>query len=203
MKKTFSLLPALLFVAGLYAQEGFRPGERIAPFALEDAISGRAVSLRDFETEKGVILVFTCNTCPYANAYEQRIMALDRDFNEMGYRVIAVNPNDPGRAPGDRPEAMKERAEERGYTFPYLIDAKQEPARYFAAAKTPEVYLLKKRDDGGFETAYHGAIDDSPMDPEGAKNIMWQMPSGPLKVAACPCRRQAPPSAAPLSGKSR
>lgn len=169
MKNVFPLLFALLFASGLFAQKGYAPGERIAEFSLQDAVSGRSVSLQDYADRKGLIVVFTCNSCPYAKAYEQRIMALERDFGVMGYPVIAVNPNDPGRVPEDRPEAMKERAEERGYTFPYLIDAKQKLAQRFAAGKTPELYLLKKRKDGGFELVYHGAIDDSPMNPEGAK----------------------------------
>jgi len=169
MKNILPLLLALVFASGLTAQKGYGPGERIADFTLKDAVSGRRVSLQDYEDRKGLILVFTCNSCPYAKAYEQRIMALDRDFASMGYPVIAVNPNDPGRVPEDRPEAMKERAQIRGYTFPYLIDEKQELAQRFAAGKTPEVYLLKKRKDGGFELVYHGAIDDSPMNPEGVK----------------------------------
>ena len=169
MKNIFPLLIALVFAGRLFAQNPYRPGERIVEFSLKDAVSGRMLSLREFKDVKGLILVFTSNSCPYSKAYEQRILALDRDFGSMGYPVLAVNPNDPGRVPEDRPEAMKKRAEERGYTFPYLIDASQELAQRFGAGKTPEVYLLKKRKDGGFELAYHGAIDDSPMNPEGAK----------------------------------
>lgn len=169
MKRINSLLAALVFTVGLLAQEGLRPGELVPAFALKDAISSQVVSLQDYAAKKGVILIFTSNTCPYAKAYEQRIMALDHDFKKMGYPVVAINSNDPDRAPDDRPEQMKKRAEEKGYTFPYLIDAKQELARKFGAGKTPEVYLLKKSKDGAFVLVYHGAIDDNPMNPEGVR----------------------------------
>ena len=89
------------------------------------------MSLNDYASREGVIVVFTCNHCPYAKAYETRIMELDKNFASKGYPVLAINPNDPIREPEDSPENMKKRAEEMAYTFPYLFDATQQVAKDF------------------------------------------------------------------------
>ncbi len=127
------------------------------------------ISLCDYKDEEGVIVVFTCNHCPYAKAYESRILDLDEKFASKGYPVVAINPNDPVKEPEDSPEEMKERAAQEGYTFPYLFDETQETARAFGASKTPHVYVLQNV-NGEFKVAYIGAIDDNLDDPSAAQN---------------------------------
>lgn len=148
---------------GLQAQEGYGIGDIVSDFSLQN-VDETWVALNDYQDEKGVILVVTCNTCPWAQKNEDRIIGLHRAFAPMGFPVVAINPNDPNRSPGDSFAAMKARAESKSYPFPYLWDQSQEVAKSFGATRTPEVILLEKT-DAGWAVRYHGAIDDSPGDP--------------------------------------
>ncbi|PHQ28217.1 thioredoxin family protein [Leeuwenhoekiella nanhaiensis] len=143
-------------------ESGYEVGDVATDFKLKD-VSGKYVSLSDFEEAKGFIVVFTCNTCPFAIANEDRILALDKQFKSEGYPVIAINPNNPEVQPGDSFEAMQERALEKGFTFPYLFDEGQEIYPQYGATKTPHVYILQK-DQGQLIVKYTGAIDDSARD---------------------------------------
>ena len=111
-------------------------------------VDGKTVSLKDYNNEKGVILIFTCNTCPYAVAYQDRIIALHNQFAPKGYPVVAINPNDPGKSEGDSFEAMKVRAKEKSFPFPYLFDEQQTVSPAYGASRTPEVFVLKRSDSG-------------------------------------------------------
>jgi len=105
-------------------------------------------------------VIFTCNTCPYAKAYEDRIIALDKKYKELGYPVIAINPNDPQIQPKDNMEAMKVRAREKGFTYPYLLDDGQKIYPQYGATRTPHVFVLKKENDKNI-VKYIGAIDNN------------------------------------------
>mgnify|MGYP000229936345 CR=1 FL=1 len=118
------------------------------------------VSLADFNEAKGFIVIFTCNTCPYAVASEDRIIALDQEFKSKGYPVIAINPNDPDVQPDDTFELMQKKAEDKGFTFPYLYDESKSVYAKYGAKKTPHVYLLNK-ENGKNIVKYIGAIDDN------------------------------------------
>jgi len=144
---------------------GYQVKSEVADFSLKN-INDQDVSLRQYAAEKGVIVVFTCNHCPFAKAYEDRIIALDAKFRNQGFPVIAINPTDPLAYEDDSFDRMKQRAQSRGYSFPYLADAQQEVARKFGATKTPHVFVLKNA-DGKFIVEYIGAIDDNPQDPSG------------------------------------
>lgn len=135
---------------------GYKVGDKAQDFTLQN-IDNSWVSLSDYEDARGIIVIFTCNTCPYANMYEDRIIKLHAKYEPMGYPVIAINPNDPDIMPGDSFEAMKERAQEKNYQFPYLFDAKQEVYPEFGAERTPHVFLL----DRDWIVRYIGAIDDN------------------------------------------
>lgn len=124
--------------------------------------------MKDFNNAKGFIVVFTCNHCPYAVAYEDRIIALDKKYKALGYPVIAINPNNPAVQPKDSFELMKERAKEKGFTFPYLFDDGQKIYPKYGATKTPHVYLLQKTKDGNV-VRYIGAIDDNYNDESAVK----------------------------------
>jgi peroxiredoxin len=166
--KTLKLLSLLSFAFLLTAfssqpiSEGYKVGDIATDFSLEN-IDGKMVSLSDYKDAKGFIVIFTCNTCPYAVAYEDRIIALDKKYASKGYPVIAIMPNDPEVQPGDSMEAMKTRAKAKGFTFPYLMDEGQNIYPQYGATKTPHVYLLQKTNKGN-EVKYIGAIDDNYKD---------------------------------------
>jgi len=173
MKKTFTVVTgllvtvAVLFVHATESLEfeegaGYAVGDFASDFALPN-VDGKTVSMKDFSSAKGFIVTFTCNTCPYAKLYENRIIELDKKFRSKGYPVIAINPNDVGQKPEDGMEEMIKRSNEKGYTFPYLRDDSQEVAKKYGATKTPHIYLLNK-EGNGFRVEYIGAIDDSPRE---------------------------------------
>lgn len=143
---------------------GYQVGDMATDFSLMN-IDDNMVSLADYPEAKGFIVIFTCNHCPYAVAYEDRIIALDAKYKTQGYPVIAINPNDPEVLPEDGFEEMKVRADEKGFTFPYLLDDGQEIYPQYGATKTPHVYVLEKVDEGN-RVAYIGAIDDNHEEPE-------------------------------------
>jgi peroxiredoxin len=111
-------------------------------------------SLEEFKEAKAVALVFTCNHCPVAKAYEDRLVALQNDYADKGVQVIAINVNN---VEADKLPAMKERAEEKGFEFPYLYDPSQKSARDYGATVTPHVFLL----DDERKLAFVGPVDDS------------------------------------------
>jgi peroxiredoxin len=142
---------------------GYNVGDKASDFKLKN-VDGNYVSLADYPDAKGFIVVFTCNHCPFAKAYQGRIIQLDKEYKIKGFPVIAINPNDATLVPDDSYEAMQVRAKEEGYTFPYLIDESQEVYKTFGATRTPHVYLLKKETDGKLVVKYIGAIDDNYQD---------------------------------------
>jgi peroxiredoxin len=159
MKKLILLM--LIAVSGMafkLAGEGYKVGDTATDFKLKN-VNGKTVSLADYKSAKGYIVVFTCNHCPYAKAYESRIMDLDKKYAAKGYPVIAISPNDPVAEPADSFEKMQELASKKGYTFPYLIDETQDITRAYGAKATPHVYVLQKTSAGNV-VKYIGAIDD-------------------------------------------
>lgn len=141
------------------SSEGYGVGDIATDFSLEN-VNGEEVSLANYEKAKGFIVVFTCNTCPYSVAYEDRIIALDKKYKSKGYPVIAINPNDPAVSKGDGIEAMKTRANEKGFTFPYLLDKDQKIYPQYGATRTPHVFILAK-EKSLLKVAYIGAIDNN------------------------------------------
>ncbi len=159
MKNLKLFFLTLLISTTLSAQNGYNIGDVATDFKLEN-IDGNFISLSNFSEAKGFILIFTCNTCPYAVAYEDRIEALNKKYAPMGYPVVAVMPNNTTIKPGDSLEAMKKRAIEKGFTFPYLIDREQSIFPQYGATKTPHVYILQKSNTKNI-IRYIGAIDDN------------------------------------------
>ena len=163
MKKiNLHLLATFFITTVLSAQSGYDIGAIATDFKLEN-IDRTFVSLSDFEEAKGFIVVFTCNTCPYAVAYEDRIEALNKKYASKGYPVVAIMPNNIEIKPGDSLNAMKQRAKEKGFSFPYLIDREQTIFPQYGATKTPHVYILEKTNDANV-VRYIGAIDDNYKD---------------------------------------
>ena len=143
-------------------QSSYTLGDVVAPFALTN-VDNRTISLTDYKNQKGVILIFTSNHCPFSKAYEERIMALDRKFGPQGFPVIALLSSDATLYEEDSFERMQVRARTKNYTFPYLHDDNQTIAKTFGATRTPQVYVLKHSGDR-FTVEYIGSVDDSPQD---------------------------------------
>jgi len=146
--------------------KGYKVGDVAADFKLKN-VDGKMVSLADIDA-KGYIVIFTCNHCPFSIAYEDRIIALDKLYKAKGYPVIAINPNDPEVQPKDSFDAMKQRAKEKKFTFPYLLDEGQKVYPVYGATRTPHVFLLQKTNKGNV-VAYIGAFDDNHEDEKEVK----------------------------------
>jgi peroxiredoxin len=143
--------------------DGYKVGDKATDFKLKN-IDGKMVSLADNKAAKGYIVVFTCNTCPFAKAYESRIVDLNTKYAPKGYPVVAINPNDPAVAPGDSYADMQTKK----YAFPYLQDESQQVAKTYGATRTPHLYILT-RQGNDFLVSYIGAIDDNSEDPKLVK----------------------------------
>ncbi|MCB0457671.1 MAG: thioredoxin family protein [Flavobacteriaceae bacterium] len=172
MKKIAFLVAALMIGFLTFSSfnenpAGYKIGDEAADFSLKN-VDGKMVSLSQFKDAKGFIVIFTCNTCPYAVASEDRIIALDKEFKTKGYPVIAINPNNPNVQPADTFEKMKEKVKEKRFTFPYLYDDSHSVYATFGAKKTPHVYLLQK-ENGKNVVKYIGAIDDNVRDGAAVK----------------------------------
>jgi len=145
-----------------FADKGYDIGDIATDFNLKN-VDGNMVSLSHYEEAKGFIVIFTCNTCPYAVRYEDRIIQLNNKYASKGYPVIAIMPNNTAKKPGDNMDAMKARAASKGFAFPYLIDEEQTIYPQYGATKTPHVYVLENTKDGNI-VKYIGAIDDNYKD---------------------------------------
>jgi peroxiredoxin len=119
-----------------------------------EGVDGKKHSLADLKDAKAVLVVFTCNHCPVAKAYEDRLIEIDRDYKDLGVALVAINVNN---LEADKLPAMKERAEEKGFEFQYLYDPSQNIGRAYGATVTPHAFIL----DGKRKVAYMGAIDDN------------------------------------------
>jgi peroxiredoxin len=150
----FSLINAI--VPG---PKGLNPGDKAVDFSLKST-NDKMVSMSDYKDAKGFIIVFTCNHCPFAVMYEDRINDLSKKYVKKGYVLLAINPNDPNVQPDDSFEKMKVRVKEKGYVFPYLFDEGQKVYPQYGATKTPHVFLLDKNK----VVKYIGAIDDNAED---------------------------------------
>ncbi len=176
MKKAvqiISVITLVIFISAFTMYEaplvdnGYKIGDVAEDFSLKN-IDGNMVSLSDYKDAKGFIVTFTCNTCPYAVMYEDRINDLNKKYASKGFPVIAIMPNNTDVKPGDNMEAMKVRAKKKGFTFPYLIDEGQKVYPKYGATKTPHVFLLHKTDNGNV-VKYIGAIDDNYKDASAVK----------------------------------
>nr|WP_294774480.1 thioredoxin family protein [uncultured Flavobacterium sp.] len=165
--KVLSLL--IVFVSSFFMGEtsthsGYHPGDKAADFKLK-SVDGKMYSMADYKDAKGFIVVFTCNTCPFAIKYEDRINDLAKKYKKQGYILLAINPNDPAVQPADTYELMQEKAKDKKFAFPYLVDEGQQVYPQYGATKTPHVFLLDKN----LVVKYIGAIDDNSDDASAVK----------------------------------
>jgi peroxiredoxin len=132
-------------------------GTKAPDFTLPDVVSGRDVSLGDFDDSKGMLVMFICNHCPYVQHVRDELARFGTDYQDTGLGIVAISANDADQYPDDGPEAMRKEALRYGYTFPYLHDADQGAAAAYTAMCTPDFFLF----DSNRELAYRGRFDES------------------------------------------
>jgi peroxiredoxin len=154
--KASVLAPMLLALVAASAAraEGVKIGDKAPDWSGIVGVDDKTHSLSDYSKAKLIVLVFTCNHCPVAVAYEDRLVALQKDYKAKGVQVVAINVNN---LPEDKLDKMKERAKKKGFNFPYLYDSSQKTARDYGATCTPHVFVLCSER----KIAYMGAIDDN------------------------------------------
>jgi peroxiredoxin len=145
----------------LMHSKGMPVGTSAPPFSLP-GVDGKTWSLDSFADAELLVVVFTCNHCPYAIASEDRLLEIQADYADKGVRLVAVNPNDAVNYPADSFDKMVERAAVKAFTFPYLHDESQGVARAYDAACTPDIFVF----DRDRKLVYNGRIDDN-----------WQQPA--------------------------
>lgn len=174
MKKTYALLiPALTLVIMAFSANVENEIKELelgvtAPmmeYKMAD-ISGQSLSLADVKGENGTLVIFSCSTCPWVRAWEDRYLMAGELSKELGIGMIVVNPNEAIRNEGASLADMKKRAEEIGYNFPYVLDKDHQLADAFGATRTPHVYLMDKNN----VLVFVGAIDDNSRDASGVEN---------------------------------
>ena len=132
-------------------------GTEAPDFSLADVVSGRTVTLSDFEHEDALLVMFICRHCPYVKHVRPELARIGRDHAGSGLGIVAISPNDPNAYPEDAPENLAAEAVEAGYVFPYLFDETQEVAKAYTAACTPDFFLFDRKR----RLAYRGQLDAS------------------------------------------
>ncbi|MCZ4223032.1 thioredoxin family protein [Pedobacter rhodius] len=187
MKNLF-LIGFILISSHVFAQtQGYQVGDVVRDFTLKN-VDNKTVSLADYKDAKGYIVVFTCNTCPVAKAYQDRVSALNASYESKGYPVVAINPNDAGTVPDESFEKMQALAKEKNFSFPYLSDPNHIVTKQFGALKTPHVFILSKTEKGNI-VEYIGAIDNDAEDENPDKinyvqNALNELSAGKKPVIA-------------------
>jgi peroxiredoxin len=149
------LLGVMIVTTLTSAQTGPTPGSAAPAFNLKN-VDGNRVSLGDYAGKTATVVVITCNHCPYAQAYQDRLIRLHSEYSSKGVQFVLINPNDAKKQPQDSYENMQARAKEKKYPFPYLHDESQQVTKAYGATRTPEVYLIT-----GNRVVYRGRIDDN------------------------------------------
>jgi peroxiredoxin len=143
-------------------------GSPLPSFAGLCGVDGKIHSVEDYRNGKALVVVFSCNHCPYVQAYEDRMITFTREYTPRGVLVVAINSNETENYPEDNYDEMVKRAKTRGFPFPYLRDEDQSAAEAFGATHTPEFFLFGPG-DGGLRLRYHGKMDDSWRDESDVK----------------------------------
>lgn len=132
-------------------------GTMAPAFSLLNPVTGETQTLDELKSDRGTVIVFMCNHCPFVLHVIEDFVKLAKEYQEKGLSFIAINANDVEKYPDDSPENMKKFAEEKKFSFPYLFDETQEVAKAYDAACTPDFYLF----DGDLKCVYRGQLDDS------------------------------------------
>ncbi|MGH7387748.1 MAG: thioredoxin family protein [Candidatus Methylomirabilales bacterium] len=160
------------------AGKGTRSGETEGTLQLGDmapdfslpGVDGQTYSLKGFSEKTVLVVVFSCNHCPYVQAYEDRLVAIQRDYRDRGVQLLAINSNDDRRYPEDNFDNMITRAKGKGFNFPYLRDGSQQVAHAYGATHTPQLFVF----DAHRRLRYTGKIDDNWQRPEAVRRRYLQ-----------------------------
>ncbi len=139
-------------------------GQQAPDFNLP-GIDGKNYSLEDFKDAKLLVVVFSCNHCPYVVGSEERMKAFYRDYKPKGVAMIAINSNETEGHPADSFDHMKTHAAEKGIIWPYVRDDSQEVALKYGALRTPHYYVFDRDEKGNRKLRYTGRMDDNPRNP--------------------------------------
>jgi len=139
-------------------------GDKAPEFQLQ-GVDGRTHSLEGFSGKPVLVVIFSCNHCPYVQAYEDRMISIQRDYHPRGVQLVAINSNDDLNYPEDGFNAMVDRAKAKAFNFPYLSDASQEVAKAYGATHTPQLFVF----DQDRKLRYTGKIDDDWQNPKAVK----------------------------------
>jgi peroxiredoxin len=180
------IMATLSYAAEEATKSGLKIGDPAPAWVDLEGVDGKKHSLVDLEKAKAVLVVFTCNHCPVAQAYEDRLAAIAKDFEEQDVAVVAISVSN---SDDDKLPAMKKRAEEKGFEFAYLHDPTQAIGREYGATVTPHVFLL----DGERKVAYVGAIDDN-MNPEKVAEHFVRDALGAVLAGRSPVTTETEPS---------
>ena len=169
MKKVVFFFYALaLFVFSSYTV--YEKEKAISNFKLKSATTNRWVSLSDYKNAKGFVVVFSCNKCPMAKFYSQRLNQMDAKYKKLGVPVLAINSMDTLAYAEESFKLMQKKAKKDQFQFPYLQDKKQNIAKEFKATHTPQAFVIWKNKAGKFVIKYQGAIDDNAGEPDKIKH---------------------------------
>ena len=141
--------------------KGMPAGTKAPDFSLK-GVDGKMYSLDSFKDSKALVIVFTCNHCPYAVAWEDRLIQIQHDYQDKGVQIVAINPNDAETYPDDSFDNMVKRSREKGYPYPYLYDETQETARTYDAVCTPDIFVFGPKR----KLFYNGRLDDNWKEPD-------------------------------------
>lgn len=201
MTMTNYILYALLsfFAVTTTATEGLKIGDK-APKSTEKLqdISGKTVTLKETAQANGLLVIFSCNTCPFVVATQDRYREIQAICKEKNIGIIAINSNEAQRGADDSVEAMKKFAADNGYEFPYVVDENSVFADAFGATKTPDIFLFDK----DLKLVYKGSIDNNHRDPTAItdtylKNAIGNLVNGqPInpnetKAVGCTIKRKS------------
>ncbi len=161
MKSLVILFLSLVSLASR-PEGGYDVGDTVSDFKLKN-VDGKMISLSDYKTSKGIILIFDCNTCPMSKAYNSRILDLNKKFASKGFPVVLINPNSAEVVKQESFAEMVKTAKEHKYDFPYLYDESQETVKKFNPSNTPHVFVLSNVSNQ-FKVDYMGGIDNNSKD---------------------------------------
>jgi peroxiredoxin len=169
MKKLLFFFYALVLVI-FSSYTVYEKEKTISDFKLKSATTNRWVSLSDYKNAKGFVVVFSCNKCPMAKFYSQRLNQMDAKYKKLGVPVLAINSMDTLAYAEESFKLMQKKAKKDQFQFPYLQDKKQNIAKEFKATHTPQAFVIWKNNVGKFVVKYQGAIDDNAGEPEKIKH---------------------------------
>ena len=154
-----------LRLLGIDGMKKLATGQRAPDFCLP-GVDGNEYCLTSFQDKQVIVVVFTCNHCPYVQAYEDRLIAIQQEYADRGVQLVAINANDASGYPEDSFHNMVKRAEQKKFNFPYLRDETQRVAHGYGAEYTPEAFVLNSKG----EVCYVGRIDDNWQHPDKARS---------------------------------